>query len=1516
MKSVWQQIRRWSLVAVLGVTAPALASDWPMQRKDAARSRVTDETLAFPLQCVWRYIPAQPPQPAWPEPPRLLNQMDFDYAPAPVIAGGILYFGSSADDTVRALDAATGALKWQFTAGGPIRFAPSFAKATEGKPQIGSGSVFFGSDVGRIYCLEAATGKPVWIFNAAPTNEQYIGNRRMISRWPIRTGVLVQDAMVYAVAGIWPSEGIYIYALNADNGAVVWLNDTASSGRGMVAGYGPDYWNINDPHMGEFAMDGLTPQGALLATMKTLVVPQAYNGIAQFNLKGLALKQIGNHGACGSTPFLDGGMIYSLRPGGMLYGKNALEEGVKTELVQLTGTNVLPAARPDSHFTWEERPLKKVDAIVSGGNRYVRKAGGLALAANALLVGQRDEIVAEDLSGAQTLWRAPVRGLAREIAVADGRVYVATDTGEISCFAPKPVATVVHDARAAVQARNPMKLSAKTSAVVAELKRRQADGGVALVLGDADAGLACALAAQTSLHVLNISTNANAVSALRARLVRETAWYGSRIHVIYVPDLRRLPFAQYVANAVIVTDGNVTVSAQELYRLLHPCGGVWLMPGAAERAAALMRAAPNTEYHTEPVAAELGALALVRNSLAGARDWNTQPPSDQRVKWPLRPLWFGGPDATQVMTTDGFGTHPPVAANGRYFVMGEDCLTAVDAYNGMTLWSRLIPPAAANGIPRAYNDQWGPIKRFLAADDRHVYLRLGAGWFQGKGEALIRLDAYSGAQQGLYAPFIAATNIVLTAPQHWVVAWDETHVAKVTLAQQAEGVVLTFTSPEPMAQNLRWDVCLDFRAPDRRYGLYEDGAFALLLMPSGTSGAPASARQVSGPRFPEYTLRGGSRQGASEVTLAFSWRTLEKFAGLRPVSFDLAVGGAWLADQPAVPVAQPQPRYLFGDGVSPRYLNRGWARVILSGVPGAKKPPAILLGEIDQRPKEWRFPDLYDWLTIQHPGALSPVYQTAARRHPLTGEPGLRVYRSGAGYCGFPVYSAHAVVGRTTKTAIGFYDFDDDSGLRMFPGLAANCGVQTKAQNMTAALGLLIFSESRGHCDCMVPIRTTVAFAPAERRLQEDWAIFCERNADAPVRQAALNFGAPGDRRDERGTLWLGYPQRMSGGKGYPREPGSARYVIQSPPISSAINVPLTVAYAPAFRGFQRYNSDRVRIEGTDRPWLYASCMLGATNLTLALEPVVSLVAAAAQTPPALDGLLEPAFWKTNEPPRALAFTRARLSLRFDEKHLYIGAYRLPLVDAKGQAAAWTNATRGEDAPIHQDDNMEFFLSDKANAAVVHLGVSASGARYDALARGREPERAAWNGEWRSGVRADENGFGVELAILWTTLVAAGLDKASLALNMQVNQKNMSAEVPVWAGDLAPRRQEGIGDALLSLGPQGRARCANFVPVGLGQAPVRKPRLFTVRLHFAELDDTAVGQRVFDVKLQGQPALKNFDIVKEAGAPRRALVKEFKQVKAGAELSLEFVPSGKELTSATAPILSGLELYDEDFRRK
>ena len=56
---------------------------------------------------------------------------------------------------------------------------------------------------------------------------------------------------------------------------------------------------------------------------------------------------------------------------------------------------------------------------------------------------------------------------------------------------------------------------------------------------------------------------------------------------------------------------------------------------------------------------------------------------------------------------------------------------------------------------------------------------------------------------------------------------------------------------------------------------------------------------------------------------------------------------------------------------------------------------------------------------------------------------------------------------------------------------------------------------------------------------------------------------------------------------------------------------------------------------------------------------------------------------------------------------------------------------------------------------------------------------------------------------------------------------------------------------------------------------------FRVRLHFAELSNTAPDKRLENISINGQVVLSNFDVFKEAGSNNTAVIKEFDTISPG-----------------------------------
>ena len=242
-------------VLLTGLAVPAGAADWPMWRCDSARSGQTSQRLSDELHLLWtRQLPEF--KPTYREP-----RLQFDAGYEPVVTGKTLLVASPNDDSVTAYNTETGEHRWKCYAEGPVRLAPAAWK----------NRVFFGSDDGYLYCVAVASGKVLWRFQTVPSNRKVLGNRRLISVWPVRGGPVVHDGRVYFAAGVWPFEGVFIYSLDAETGNVFWRNDESS------------YLYGQHPHSAE-AMGGVTPQGYLVVNGDELVVPCGQAVPARYDL--------------------------------------------------------------------------------------------------------------------------------------------------------------------------------------------------------------------------------------------------------------------------------------------------------------------------------------------------------------------------------------------------------------------------------------------------------------------------------------------------------------------------------------------------------------------------------------------------------------------------------------------------------------------------------------------------------------------------------------------------------------------------------------------------------------------------------------------------------------------------------------------------------------------------------------------------------------------------------------------------------------------------------------------------------------------------------------------------------------------------------------------------------------------------------------------------------------------------------------------------------------------------------
>ncbi|NOX57088.1 MAG: PQQ-binding-like beta-propeller repeat protein, partial [Planctomycetes bacterium] len=255
----------WLLLVVMSCLLPesvcAGERDWPMWRCDAQRTAASRAELPSELHLLWkRELPA--PRPAFPHD----NRLRFDLSYEPVVMGQTMFVPSMVTDTVTALDTQTGREKWTFFADGPVRLAPVAWR----------GRVYFVSDDGYLYCLDAATGTLRWRFTPIPERlrgQKVLGHERLVSRWPARGGPVLADGTIYFGVGIFPFEGVWVCAVDAETGQPVWINDDCA----LIA-------EANQDHGGAWDA-GLSPQGYLTIVGDKLAVANGRALPAFFDLR-------------------------------------------------------------------------------------------------------------------------------------------------------------------------------------------------------------------------------------------------------------------------------------------------------------------------------------------------------------------------------------------------------------------------------------------------------------------------------------------------------------------------------------------------------------------------------------------------------------------------------------------------------------------------------------------------------------------------------------------------------------------------------------------------------------------------------------------------------------------------------------------------------------------------------------------------------------------------------------------------------------------------------------------------------------------------------------------------------------------------------------------------------------------------------------------------------------------------------------------------------------------------------
>lgn len=1216
------------------------SADWPTYLHDASRVGATTDEIQLPLQQAWTFESASAPQMAWAgedgrvfESHVTLNRIRFDEVFHVAISAGRVFFGSSVDGRVICRDLVSGKELWSFFTNGPVRLAPAIA----------AGKVYVGSDDGYAYCLDAQTGKLVWKLRAGPHEERILARGRMISRWPVRTGLLVDGGTVYFGAGVFPHEKIFLYAVEAATGKIIWKNDA-----------------ISEKDAGR---NDLSPQGYLLATKDILFVPSGRALAVSIDRKTgelIAKPEPGWRGDAGgpiggTQAFLADDQIYAVGEhhilaldqekqksgyawfagtqmtlvGDMGYMANGTKIIAVDRLKHAEGTRMRhghevaisklsadlkkhPALAAAKKLQAAEAAARKVQdhpadfakaqaelAAVASTYEPLRIAykakqdeiaqhkaelastadagmkwshdtahqSALIIAGKTVIAGGKGEVIAIDAETGLQAWKAPVDGEARGLAVADGHLVVSTTTGRVYVFGAKAAEVIAE--------KKPHEFptdQAHADAAKAILKQTGVTKGFCIVLGNNEGKLAYELAKRSDLIVFGIDADEKKVATARQALLA-TGLYGTRITVDHL-DLAVMPFSNYCANLIVSDSDEPLGVAADVAQHLKPIGGKFCFKATSQTAAWLAATKLTDEKAT--IMNSDGWSVLTRASLPGASSWshqygnaaNTSSTDDRRIKGGLSVLWYGDPGPGKVVNRHD-GAVGPLSVNGRLFVQGEDSVMAYDAYNGQLLWETLNPGAMRIGVYNAREPG------NMAASDDHLFMLMEDECIQfdaatGKIVRTLKIPG-AGTKKDLQWGYIAYQDGLLYGTET-----ERVEKAAEVARRGKSGSISTdrIFAFDVKTGALKWThqgkhiSHVSIAIGDGRLFFIdasltpEQRALMLAQDKSDLAKLTGKERELAEDRVKNNDLRmavaldafTGKQQWAnpvdvtdcSEIGIGGGALTLMYHNGHLVLGGANANGHYW-------------EQFLSGEFKRRRLVvldaNKGdklWAKDA-----NYRHRPVVIDNEIIAEP--WSY-DLYT-------GAQK------TRKHPITGEESAWMFARPGHHCGAISATPNMMFFRSKFTA--FYDRDSDSGTEHFAGHRLGCWINTIPAN-----GLVMIPEASAGCVCLFSIASTVVFEPREDRM--NWGVYSADGGSLPVQHMALNLGAPGDRRDAHGKLWLGYPRPSS---------------------RAGIDLPLDFKpqYASKTGGAYAYNSESHTIAGHDTPWIFASGLRDLTKLDIPL---------------------------------------------------------------------------------------------------------------------------------------------------------------------------------------------------------------------------------------------------------------------------------------------------------------------------
>jgi len=666
-------MKRFSFILIsLCLILPLAAEDWPSYRGDNSRSAYRTEALPEKLDLIWSHQSSTPPKTAW-----LYNHKEYSYnftrtvfdkAYNPVVSEGVIYYGS-VNGKVIAVDLLTGKELWKYFTAGPVRLAPT----------VWNDTLFVNCDDGFLYALSKKTGSFKWKHQGAPTAKLLLGNNNMISKWPARGGAVVENGIVYYGAGIWPTEGFYLYALEADTGKLIWLNDSTGS------------LKMKNPH-GGVAKSGVAAQGHLLIAGDVLLVPTGKAVPAAFEKATGKFKyfRLNNFEKLGGGQcyvhddyFVSNGVVMELKNGlgaghsdgtfGYFHGdKGFVSSGtalkINTKQTAFLQLNVMSERKKRGR-------RGKISIVKALKNVWKTEKVSMPItcligAGNQIISGSKGKVEIIDIDSQKIISTINVEGTVYNLAITDNKLLISTDKGLIYCYGKSAANAVAHTftPKAITHSADTIKL-AKSLIAKSGLNK-----GYLLDLGCGDGSLAIEIVKQSNFYVIAVDNNLQNINKAREKC-DAAGLLGSRIAFFHVTNLSKTNLPNYFANVSISSNSLLKgeeIAMAEAKRCQKPYNGV------------LLTGSKNT------------LSSAIRPGLKGAGSWthayanaaNTMCSDDDLVKGELTILWYN--DILYRLGNRHGRSPPPLFDKGTLIYGGMEGFIAVDAYNGHELWRHAI----------------------------------------------------------------------------------------------------------------------------------------------------------------------------------------------------------------------------------------------------------------------------------------------------------------------------------------------------------------------------------------------------------------------------------------------------------------------------------------------------------------------------------------------------------------------------------------------------------------------------------------------------------------------------------------------------------------------------------------------------------------------------------------------------------------------------------------------------------